>query len=133
MNFRARRLALWALAKIVNDFAFGPASVITIGIGQKGAMSTISAFVEGNMRVRRHLGASLCRDSYEGIICGMQDEGRYGNLIDDLGSGGALVIIGRTRKPAIGSSHLVIKLAKRLNSLGARRVKMAWEKPRLFS
>jgi hypothetical protein len=120
------------MPKILNDFAFGPTTVVAVGIGQKGAVTTIVRFVEGDMWVGSYLGASLGGDPYKRVIGCMKDERWHGNPINDLGSRSAMVVIGCTRKAAVRRGYFVVELAKRLDTLGARNIKVTGEEPCLL-
>ena len=85
------------------------------------------------MRVGGYLGASLGSDSYERVIGGIKDQRWHGNLINDPGRRGAMVVIGCTGKAAVRCGYFVVELAKRLDAFGAGNIKVTGEEPRLLS
>ena len=48
----------------------------------------------------------------------VKDECRHGDLVDDAGSGGAVVVVVRSGEPGIEGGDAVIQLAQRADSSG---------------
>lgn len=120
------------MAKIFDDFALSPAAIIAVSLSQKRTVAAVVAFVEADVRISGYFGTRVRGDPYKRIVGRVQDECGHGNLIDDPGGGGALVVIGGTCKSAVRSGNSIVELAKRFDALGAGKVEMAGEEAGLF-
>ena len=79
-------------------------------------MPPILSFKEGDVGIRKNLLPRLRQNADEGIVGGVKDQCRYGNTINDVGGGGAFIVIRRPFEAAIISCDFVAELAQRADN-----------------
>lgn len=94
----------------------------------KCAMAAIGGLDESDVRISRELLPRFGGDFYKGIICGVQDERGHGDSLDDVSSGGAVIVVVDSLESAIESSHLIVKLAQAADAAQAGRIEMSGKK-----
>src|SRR5260370_29904633 len=92
----------------VNPLAFWPTGIVSIGRAEERAVASVLGFDQGNVGIGLDLGASFRENTNERIIHGMNDQRRHGDLIDDAGGSGAMVVIVRPGESAVASRNFMV-------------------------
>ncbi len=95
----------------VHDFALGPAPVISISVrlAYERAMATIAGLNVRNVGIRGDALQRLVLDADKRIICRMNNKGGYGDPVNHIRGGGALIIVLGARESAVVRSYPVIE------------------------
>src|ERR1700757_834436 len=76
-----------------NHLALRPAPVIAIGTSQKGAVSTVFCFHEGDAGIVEQLFASGRQYANEWVVFRVKDERRHRDALQDVGGSRAGVVV----------------------------------------
>src|SRR5262249_1447988 len=99
------------MAEEVDDLAFRPAAIISIGLGEKRTMAAMPGFKQGNVRVAGNLRSGFRQEPDEWIVRCMDHQSRQRDLVDDARRGRACVIVLRSCKAAVTRRNDVVKFA----------------------
>src|SRR5579872_1959188 len=99
-------------AEELNQRALRPSSIVAVGIGQKGAMASLRGFEVAYVWIAAQPGFGFGEDVNEGIVLGMNEQGRDADLLQAGGGAGARVIVVGAGKAAIESGDSLIELAQ---------------------
>src|SRR5271157_1163257 len=95
-----------------DGLALGPATVVAIRLGKKGAMSAALGFDIGDMRIVQQLVASLGQNANERIVFCVQDKRGHGDAFEHARGSGASVVILGVEKSAVARGNLVVEVAQ---------------------
>src|ERR1700678_3686803 len=71
--------------------------------------------------------ATLVGDANEGIVQCVEDERWYGDLTDDAGGGGSVVVVGRTGEAGVEGGDAVVQLTEGADTSGQIRIVDMWK------
>src|SRR6202011_225411 len=86
-------------------------------------MSAIFGFEEPDVAIAQNLLAGRGENSDKRIVGGMQNESRHGNAIQNMGGGGAVIIIVGACESAVVRRDSVVKIAQACDAAQPRSVK----------
>src|SRR5579872_4285670 len=84
-------------AEELNQRALRPSSIVAVGIGQKGAMASLRGFEVAYVWIAAQPGFGFGEDVNEGIVLGMNEQGRDADLLQAGGGAGAATGSGQGR------------------------------------
>src|SRR5579864_955625 len=107
LNDRSTRNLLYKL----DHFPFCPASVVSVAVrfADEGTMPAVRSLDVGEIGISRDLSQSLRPHANKGIVGSMDDQSRNGDPVENIGSGGAGIIIVGARESAVVSGHAIVE------------------------
>src|SRR5208283_5629070 len=110
-----RLFALDSLDKC-DGLALGPTSVVALGLGKEGAMSAMSGFDIGNVRIAQQLLAGFGQHANKRVVIGVHHQRRYSDALEHAGGRGARVVILGIEKTKMARGYLVVEIADATHS-----------------
>src|SRR5277367_3286435 len=83
-----------------------------VGLGEKGAMTTVLAFHQRNVGIHEDLLAGLSAQTDERVVQRMQDQGRYGDAVEHAGGCSAIVIVISANEARIKRCDAIVKFTQ---------------------
>src|SRR5260370_6258512 len=98
-------------ARELDDLAFGPVAIVSVGFGQKGTVAAVFGLDEADVWVGLNLDPSFGKDADKRIILGVQDQRRHVNAFDDPRRRRAMIIIIGAAKTETRRRNELVKIA----------------------
>src|SRR4029077_12255592 len=111
----------------------GPAAVvgrISIALAEEGTVAAVIGFDVGDVRIGGNAANRFRLHADEGIVCGVDDEGRDRDALDHVGGCGARVVVVGPGKSEIEGGDAVVEHAQAGNAAQARYVELSGEEAR---
>ena len=106
----------------------GPVAVIAAGRvrgGQEGAVSAMRRFQQLNAGVRGDGCAGWGCEANEGVVAGVEDEGRDSDAMEDACGRGSMVVVVGVAEAGVEGGDFVVEVAQGVHDCGTVRVKGA--------
>ena len=88
------------------------------GVGEEGAVATVSGFDEGNVGVGEDSGAGGGGDADERVVERVEDEGGDGDAVDDASGGGAVVVVVGRGEAGVEGGDALVEVAQGVDADG---------------
>src|SRR5260370_4783859 len=91
-----------------NNFALGAVAIVSVGLGQEGAMTAMFSFNKLNMRIGGYFCAALRKNADKRIVLGVYDKSRHMDAVKHARPNCAMIIVIPTAKARIRCRNQII-------------------------